>query len=98
MRTLLLILMLQAVSYGACREGYVPTDVDGVCQASVTKTNEAWVSDEKPSFHPQPAYQRGEVTIIDAPNLEAQDRKEDEDRKKADAEGKARAGLKAKWR
>lgn len=95
MKIAILVVMLQATAFSACKEGYVPTDVEGVCQKADTRqTNPDWIIDEKPSFHPQPAYQRGEVTIVDAPNLEAQDRKDDLEKEQANKEGRKKAGLK----
>lgn len=89
-----LVASVTGSSFASCKPGYVPTDTEGVCQASGPSAVQP--SDEKPSFHPQPAYQRGEVEIVNAPNLEAEDRKYDQDKIDAFAEGLKRAGIKKK--
>lgn len=80
-----MLLMLASVVGAACKEGYVPTDVEGVCQkAGVTETNPEWVSDEKPPEDKMPSWQREGVTVIDAPSTTAQD--EEIDRAKAESD------------
>lgn len=93
MRTAILILMLQTAAFASCKDGYVPTDVEGVCQASDV-TNAVKPSDELPPSDKMPSWQREGVTVVDAPNLEAQDRKDDDEKVAADKEGKSKAGLK----
>lgn len=50
-------------------------------------------SDEKPSGHPQPAYQRGEVTIVDAPNCAKEDERMDQEKIEATKQGRKAAGI-----
>lgn len=88
------LLLVPTVAVASCREGYVPTDVQGVCQASVSKTNPDWIVDEQPPSDKMPSWQREGVTVINAPNLEIEDRKMDQEKIDAEAEGKRRAGIK----
>jgi hypothetical protein len=57
-------------------------------------TNPAWVSDEKPPSDKMPSYQREGITVIDAPNMAAEDTKADQEKIQADAQGKKSAGIK----
>lgn len=95
MKWLIVVLLFVPTMALACKEGYVPTDVPGVCQEGrFTRTDPAVVSDEKPSHHPQPAYQRvGEVTIVDAPNCAKEDERMDQEKISAGAEGRKKAGI-----
>lgn len=88
------ILLLAAPSF-ACKEGYVPTDVEGVCMAQpVQKTNPDWIVDEKVPEDKMPSWQREGVFIVNAPDLTAQDIKEDQEKASADKAGRKAAGLK----
>lgn len=87
MKTLALILTLSSLAW-ACPKNSV--EYNGNCFVDIkpegTKDS-VQASDEKPSHHPEPAWQRGEAVVVDAPSTLAQDEKEDEDRRKATAEG-----------
>lgn len=94
MKTIGLLLLLN-VSAWACKSGYVPTDVPGVCQEGFfTKTDPAIVSDEKPPTDKMPSWQREGVIVVDRPRMAAQDEEDDLKKAAADKEGKKRAGLK----
>jgi len=51
-------------------------------------------SDEKPSHHPEPAYQRGDVVAAFPESLIARDLADQRAKDKAAAQGKKKAGLK----
>jgi hypothetical protein len=81
----------------ACPKGTV--NYEGVC-ADLPSPDESTlapavgvVSDEKPSRHPEPAYQRGEVTADMPESQVAEDTKMDQEKAQADIEGKKAAGL-----
>ncbi len=73
---------------------------EGVCaqlDAPKSKSSEPetnYASDEKPSKHPEAAWQRGDVHVVDVPNLAAEDRKMDEEKAQAEADGKRAAKIK----
>ncbi len=72
------------------------TEYQGVCAADLQpeKAVQTFVpSDEKPSRHPQPAWQRGDVIADTPPSQAANDAKMDAERVKADGAGKKAAGL-----
>lgn len=95
MKTQLFILMLfPTIAVASCKEGYVPTDVDGVFQKSDIVTNPGWVSEEKPPSDKMPSYQREGIIVIDAPNMRDQDMKDDLEKAEADRQGKMSAGIK----
>lgn len=52
-----------------------------------------WMSTEKPSRHPQTAYQRGEVKADMPPSLMVSDMKTDMEKTEAEFQGKVAAGL-----
>ncbi len=96
MKTAIVILLfLPAVAGAACKKGFAPTDVPGVCQEGFSSTpNPAWVSDEKPPSDKMPSYQREGVVVIDAPSTTRADAVADEDKRDAEAQGKKAAGIK----
>lgn len=53
-------------------------------------------SDEKPPSEKMPSYQRADIAIVTAPNLNDSDVNADKAKFQADIEGKQRAGLKPK--
>lgn len=79
----------------ACPSG--STDWEGGCAAlpsaeeSTVAPAAGIVSDEKPSHHPEPAYQRGDVIAVTPPSLAKQDAKDDLKKIKATIQGKKEA-------
>lgn len=71
--------------YGVCACDQPPTEF--------TVTPNYKPSDEKPSKHPQPAWERGEVKADMPSSLQAQDAKQDQDQVDAIHSGKHAAGL-----
>lgn len=92
MKPLILIALL-AMPALACKEGYVPTDVPGVCQESDV-TNVVKPSNEKPPSEKMPSYQREGVFIVNCPSTADADAREDQEKRDAISEGRRRAGLK----
>jgi cytochrome b subunit of formate dehydrogenase len=90
-------LLFPRIAHAACKDGYVKTDVEGVCMAQpVTKTNPEWVSDEKPPTDKMPSWQREGIHVVEAPNMAYEDAKMDQERRDADAAGKKAAGITGK--
>ncbi len=97
MKLLIVLLAVPAIAGASCQEGFVPTDVPGVCQeGSGNKTNPAWVSDEKPPSDKMPSYQREGVNVVEVPNMAMEDAKADMEKADADAQGKKAAGIRPK--
>ncbi len=101
MKKTTLFLSLLWLSSAAFACGLGCTEYEGTCacdakpaESPAQVDQSAWVSDEKPSRHPEPAYQRGEVNALMLPSLAAQDMKQDQEARQADAQGKIAAGLK----
>lgn len=97
MKTMILLLLASSVWAVQCEKGC--SEWEGVCacdapKASSSEPEQNYASDEKPSKHPEPAYQRGEVNIVNVPNTAEEDIKIDQEKAKADAEGRKAAGLK----
>jgi len=98
MKTIVLLLLASNVFAVVCPTNY--TEWEGVCaqlDAPRDKSTEPeinYASDEKPSRHPEPEWQRGEVKIAVIRNLAAEDIHMDQEKAQADAEGKAAAGIK----
>ena len=91
---LAVLLFVPVVLLAACKEGYVPTDVDGVCQAKpIELTNPDIVSNEKHVYNSTPAYLRENI-VVEAPNLEKEDRARMQEIREADQSGKRKAKLK----
>lgn len=72
---------------------------EGVCACNqrpeqLTQAQEVQPSDEKPSRHPQPAYQRGGVVASSGQEEQASAYKRDKEIDDANAEGKQSAGIK----
>jgi len=94
---LVVSLFLGASCFAACDKGC--SDWEGVCACDAPKATvgepdpSSFASDEKPSKHPEPAYQRGEVHVVDVPNMAADDIKQDQERNEADIVGKKAAGI-----
>lgn len=95
---IMLSLMLASVGAVACDKGC--SEYEGVCACDIKPAEVAaavdtsvWVSDEKPSRHPEPAWQRGEVKVIDVPATGGEDAKQDLERQQADRAGKLAAGI-----
>lgn len=96
MKKMLISLMLLSTPLWSCDPGCEEHNGVCACEAPTDKTQIDYVqpSDEQPSRHPEPAWQRGEV-VADMPMSEAaHDILMNEARDKADAEGKRAAGLK----
>ena len=94
MKWLLVVLLVPAVAW-SCKPGYVATDVEGVCQeGSFTHTDPAIMSDEKPPSDRMPSWQREGIKVVEAPNMEAEDHRQDVEKMDAAKEGKRRAGIK----
>lgn len=97
MKWLIVLLFVPAVATAKCRDGYVKTDVEGVCMAQpVSVTNPEWVSDEKPPSDKMPSYQREGVTIVNVPNMATEDAKADQDKLDAERDGKRKARIRIK--
>lgn len=80
-----------------CKQGYKQTDVYGVCiEINQDEVNPMWVSDEPPPQEKMPSYQREGVTIVNAPNMAAEDERMDKERLDAEQEGRKRAGIRSK--
>lgn len=78
----------------ACQVGFIPSDTPGVCvEKTGGETNPNWVSDEKPPEGRMPSWQRGDVKIVDAPNMALSDEKADQDKANANKEGRRKAGI-----
>lgn len=93
MKSVIAVMLLCAgIADAKCREGYVPTDVDGVCQASEV-TNAVQPSDEKPPTDKMPSWQREGVVVVEAPNMAAEDERQDREKREAERSGKAAAGV-----
>lgn len=94
---IVIVIMGLAGSAVACPKGTV--EYEGVCadlpspEESTLAPAVGVVSDEKPPQHPEPAYQRGEVTADMPESQVAEDTKMDQEKAAADAEGKKAAGL-----
>lgn len=92
---LVALLMWPVVAGAACREGYMPSDVPGVCQQKTGGDLNPWVSDEKPPTDKMPSWQREGITLCEkeCPSKATQD--ENDDKKKAEAikQGKKAAGI-----
>jgi hypothetical protein len=95
----LVLILILSLNVFSCPAGTIQGP--GYCAAEPSPTQETHaelspyiVSDEKPSRHPEPAYQRGEVNAVTPPSLAAQDAKEDQERAEAEAQGKKTAGIK----
>lgn len=92
--TSLLIGLLLAMPAVACDKGC--EDHDGVCACSAVPEQAAPTvqpSDEKPPHNPQPESEMGNMIIDMPPSLAAQDAKLDQEKAKADAEGKRKAQI-----
>lgn len=82
----------------ACDKGC--EEHDGVCACDIpaekaqSVTDASVVSDEKPARHPEPAWQRGEVKADMPASTAFKDALADEAKARAEAEGKAKAGIK----
>lgn len=95
MKTIALLLLLSSVAI-ACDKGC--TEWEGICACDAPKASSQepeinYASDEKPSKHPEPAYQRGEVNIVEAENMGTQDMKIDQEKAQADLDGKKAAKI-----
>jgi hypothetical protein len=88
MKTLIVILLLVPTVALACQDGFVPTDVEGVC---VEVPKPVQPSDEKPPTDKHLDDYRPDV--VTAPNMADQDAKADAEKAEADKEGKAAAGV-----
>lgn len=99
MKTLLAVavLFVSGVAVASCPKGTI--EFSGGC-AEMPSPSESTLapmvatSNEKPSRHPEAAWQRGEVNAVNPPSLAAQDAKMDQDNAAAVAEGRAKAGIK----
>jgi hypothetical protein len=96
MKTAIVVLLfLPAIAGAACKKGFVPTDVPGVCQEGFSsQTNPAWVSDEKPPSDKMPSYQREGIKVIDVPSTMHDDAMADQEKRDAEDQGKKAAGIK----
>lgn len=91
----ILIMLLLAAPVIACNKGCTEYEGNCACDQAPEKAVQTFVpSEDKPSHHPQAAWERGEVKADTPPSLAASDAKLDQERAKADAEGKKDAGLK----
>ncbi len=90
----MLLVLLIASPAIACPKGY--TEWEGTCSADLQPeaAEPAVPSDEKPSRHPEPAWQRGDVGVLMPQSLQMQDEKEDRERNDAEIVGKKAAGIK----
>lgn len=93
---LIAILLIASNALAVCPKGF--EEHEGVCASLQGQVQEGSMdasvaSDEKPSKHPEPAWQRGEVNIVNVPNCAAEDIKADQERAQADKEGKLAAGI-----
>ena len=94
MKSLIIVsLLMTAPLYAECPKG--TTEYEGVCAADLPSEKAPAVqpSDEKPSKHPEPAWERGEVHADMPVSLIDQDRKMDEIQNQAIEDGKKAAGL-----
>lgn len=98
MRVLVIALLMASPVFPSCPNGFTAYGKD-VCVQELkpeAAPDVYRVSDEEPPRHPEPAYQRGEVTVDMPTSTAAQDVKMDKERDKADAEGKKAAGIRRK--
>lgn len=95
MKTLSIILLLASIGW-ACDEGCTEWKDSCACEAKKGSAPEEtnYASDEEPPKHPQPEWERGLVNVIRVPELSAQDHAYDQEKAKADLEGKKAAGIK----
>lgn len=69
MKFMLLLLLPTSLLAITCPKGFI--EYNGICAAdpqpveTLKGDNPSWVSSEKPSRHPEPAYQRGDVHTIE---------------------------------
>jgi hypothetical protein len=90
----LLIVFILSTPVLACKSGYEPTDVPGVCVESQSSSMQAsLVSDEKPPKDKMPSYEREGVKLIDAHDCTEDDRKTDLTTAQAERQGKKEAGI-----
>lgn len=98
--TILTVLVFLPSFVLACAKGCTEYEGNCACEPPSADTQtlapmpQGVVSDEKPSRHPEPAWQRGEVHADTPPSVAAKDALADEEKAKAEADGKAAAGLK----
>ena len=78
---LVVAMLMAGTSAYACKDGWVASDVPGVCQES-DLTNAVKPSDEKPPEDKMPSWQRPGVVVVDAVE-DTQKREQDEDQLKA---------------
>lgn len=92
------IVVLCTIVAMSCPKGTI--DYQGICADMPSADTETLapavgvVSDEKPPRHPEPAYERGEVTVDNLQSKIYEDSKMDQEKAQADADGKKAAGLK----
>lgn len=89
-----ILMLLISSPLAACDKGY--SEYAGVCSddQSPQKAIQTTVpSEEKPSHHPQPAYQREEVKVDMPESLMAKDARADKERDEATEAGRKAAGL-----
>jgi len=89
-----MILIGLIIAVATCSDGSVPyKDYCAQVEAKTETIVIMPVSNEKPSRHPESAWQRGEVTADTPPSLIASDEKLDQEKAQATFEGKKAAGL-----
>jgi hypothetical protein len=89
-----LIVFILSTPVLACKSGYEPSDVEGVCVESSVNPSMKYASDEKPPSDRMPSYEREGVKILDAPDLTKQDEQLDKEKDSANKAGKKEAGIK----
>lgn len=92
----LAILLLSSVAV-ACPSGtilYQGMCADVPAPKDTVPVPEVKPSDEKPSHHPEAAWERGEVNAATPPSLVTEDAKLDQQKAQAEEQGKKAAGLK----
>lgn len=93
MKTFIVVLFL-ALPCGACSTGCSPYEGLCACDQRAEQPIQTYKpSDEKPSRHPEPAYQRGEVKALTPPSLVSEDETLDREKADATAQGKKAAGV-----
>ena len=93
MKTLLVIMVFASNAF-ACEAGC--TSYQGTCacdQVPEKAVQTTFPSDEKPPRHPEPAYQRGDITVDMPTSTDSEDAKLDQEKAQAATEGKKAAGL-----
>jgi hypothetical protein len=86
------VAVLTASPVLACKPGFKPTDVPGVCM-EINQAEVNWASDEKPPEDKMPSWQREGISIVNAPSTAKADEEADRAKAEANEEGRRTAGI-----